>query len=97
MGAVIAKGNKTLGFGFNTLKTHPKSPHNFNQIHAEFMAALNCNFDVKGATVYVFRQHKDGTWAKAAPCASCRKFLLECGIKEIVYSFEGHYKKEELQ
>lgn len=97
MGCVIAKRNKVLGSGFNALKTHPKSPHAHKSIHAEFMAALNAGDDIKGATAYVFRQHQNGTWAMAKPCASCWKFLMDCGIKEVVYSFEGSFRQEDLQ
>lgn len=96
MGCVIAKGNKVLGTGHNVVKTHPRSPHKYKNIHAEFMAALNANYDIKGATVYVYRQIKDGTPAVARPCPDCWKFLLECGVKEVVYSFEGSFKQEKI-
>lgn len=97
MGCIIAKGNKVLSSGFNILRTHPKSPHAHKSIHAEFMAAISAdNTDLKGATAYVFRQQKNGTWAMAKPCKYCWQFLMECGIKEVVYSFEGSFRTEEL-
>jgi deoxycytidylate deaminase len=94
MGCVIAKGNKVLGVGHNVMKTHPKSPHKYKSIHAEFMAAINAGYDIEGATAYIFRQQKDGTWAMAKPCEYCWKFLVELGVKEVVYSFEGSFKQE---
>lgn len=96
MGCVIVRGRKVLGVGHNMLKTHPKSPHKFKSIHAEFMAALNAGYDLEGATVYVYRQIKDGTPAMARPCEDCWKFLRECGVKDVVYSYEGDYKFEEV-
>lgn len=96
MGCVIAKGNKVLGIGHNLLKTHPKSPHTFKNIHAEFMAAINAGYEIEGATVYVFRQLKDGTFSMAKPCEDCWKFLYECGVKEVVYSFQGSFKQEKI-
>lgn len=96
VGCVIAKGDRVLGSGFNLLKTHPKSPHAHKSIHAEFMAALNASYDIKGATAYIFREHRDGTWAISRPCKYCWKFLLDCGVKKVVYSFEGNYKQEEM-
>jgi len=98
MGCVIAKGNKVLGSGFNALKTHPRSPHAHKSVHAEFMAAISVGRDVniEGATAYVFRQQKNGTWAMAKPCKYCWQFLMDCGIKEVVYSFEGAFRTEEL-
>lgn len=96
IGCVIARGNKILGTGFNIMKTHPKSPHAYRSVHAEFMAAMNANCDVEGATAYIFRQQKSGKWAIAKPCSSCWKFLMELGVTEVVYSFEGTYRVEEL-
>lgn len=97
MGCVIARGRKVLGSGFNMTKTHPKSPHCHRQVHAEFMAALSANLmEIEGATAYIFRQQKDGTWAIARPCKYCMSFLKKCGIKEVIYSFEGSFRTEEL-
>lgn len=96
IGCVIVKGNRVLGTGWNRLRTHPKSPHQYKSIHAEFMAAINAGDDIKGATAYVFRAQKDGTWAMSRPCESCWKYLMELGIKNVVYSFEGSFKQEEI-
>ena len=97
MGCVIAKGSKVLGIGFNALKTHPKSPHQFKSIHAEFMAWINAGKKVEGATAYIFRQQKSGALAMAKPCSDCWQFLVDSGVKQVVYSFEGSYKKESLK
>lgn len=94
VGCVIARGNKIIGSGFNLLKTHPKSPHEHKSVHAEFMAALNAGYNMKGATAYVFRELRDGTAAMARPCESCWRLLMDCGIKKVVYSFEGSFKEE---
>jgi pyrimidine deaminase RibD-like protein len=96
VGCVIAKGNRVIGKGFNTLKTHTKSPHPFKSIHAEFMAVLSAEYDIKGATVYVFREQKSGKWSISRPCKSCWQFLIECGAKRVVYSYEGSFKEEEV-
>ena len=98
MGCAIAKGNKILGVGCNSMKTHPKSPHKFKSTHAEFMAAQNAGlWNLEGATVYVFREQKDGKMAMAKPCPYCWRFLVDCGVKEVVYSFEGSFKKESMR
>lgn len=97
LGCVIAKGKKVLGTGFNVLKTHPKSPHNWKAVHAEFMAVMSAGYDVDGATAYIFRQQKNGTWAAAKPCESCWQFLVDCGVKEIVYSYEGSFRQEKIR
>lgn len=97
IGCVIAKRNKVLGSGHNVIKTHPRSPHRFGFIHAEFMAAMQASYELQGATVYVFREQKDGTASMAKPCEDCWRFLHECGVKEVVYSFEGSFKKERIK
>lgn len=94
IGCVLVKRNRIIGSSCNASKTHPKSPHCYKSIHAEFGAVIDAGFDVKGATAYVFRQQKNGTWAIAKPCVSCRNFLVKCGILNVFYSFEGTYKKE---
>lgn len=97
MSCIIIRGNKVIGRGFNMLKTHPHSPHkNFKQIHAEFAAVLNAGYDVKGATVIIFREKKDGTLAVSKPCTSCHQFLIEQGVEEIVYTFENSFKMEKI-
>lgn len=94
LGCVIARGKKILGVGHNLYKTHPKSPHEYKSMHAEFMATMNAGFDIKGATVYVFRGYHDGTPAMARPCRYCWQFLMDAGVKKVVYSCEGTFKAE---
>ena len=96
IGCVITKKNRVLGIGHNLMKTHPKSPHSHKSIHAEYMAFLNSYKDIKGSTVYIFREQKNGNWASSRPCKDCWKFLMECGVKEVVYSFEGSYAQERM-
>jgi diaminohydroxyphosphoribosylaminopyrimidine deaminase / 5-amino-6-(5-phosphoribosylamino)uracil reductase len=100
LGCVITKGSRIIGTGCNIIgKTHSESPHKFHTIHAEFNAILNAknkHNDIYGATAYVFRAWKNGTWAIARPCPTCRNFLIKNGIKEIVYSFQGYFRKENL-
>lgn len=96
MGCVLVRGSRILGSGYNMIKTHPLSPHAFKSIHAEFMAYINAGRDVQGATAYIFRQQKNGSLAMAKPCKSCWKFLMDQGVKRVVYSFEGSFKQERL-
>lgn len=97
LGAVIVRKNRVLGVGHNMMKTHPKSPHKFHSTHAEFLAILNSGYDVKGATIYVYRQHKNGKPSMSRPCQCCLNFLIENGIKNVVYSFEGTYVQEKIK
>jgi len=92
---VIANGNKVISVGVNKIKTHPRSPHPYHMIHAELDAILGCSREeLSGATAYIFRQQKNGTPCMSKPCTYCWHFLKECGIKEVVYSCDGTYKRE---
>lgn len=94
---IIIRGGKIIGRGFNMIKTHPNSPHkDYKNIHAEFAAVLNANYDVVGGTAIIFRQRKDGTLALSKPCTSCHQFLINHGIVEIIYSFENNFKMEKI-
>lgn len=90
VGAVIVKGNAEISVGFNNMKkTHPKSPHPFKTIHAEFDAILGVDpADLEGATIYVFREFKDGTRAMSKPCEFCEAALRSAGIHVCYYT--GH-------
>lgn len=98
MTCLIVKGSRIIGVGYNKLrKKSAKSPHPYFSIHAEYAAVIYAKHAVSGATAFIFRQTKDGTFATAKPCASCYQFLVNQGISEIVYTFEGSYKEEKLK
>lgn len=90
VGAVICK-NRPISAACNRAKTHPKFADPYKSvrgsIHAEIRAIINCGCeDLKGGTVYVYREHKDGTPGMARPCSSCLDTLEEVGIKKIYYT-----------
>lgn len=94
LGAVVVDKNKPIGFGFNKpSKTHPRSNHPFGRVHAELDAILNAGLDCKGASIYIYREHKDGTPAEAKPCKYCQVLLNSVGIKRIFYTSEGTFKE----
>jgi deoxycytidylate deaminase len=95
LGCIIAKKGKVVGLGFNQLKTHPKSPHPFGSIHAEFSAILGVDpGELHGATAYVYRQYKSGQPALAKPCKYCERVLRDCGISSVVYTVSDGFKEE---
>lgn len=88
VGAVVYRGHKILGKGYNKPeKTHPKARTPFNRIHAEFDAILGIPKEkLKGASIYVHRWTRNGTYALAKPCVFCEAMLKAVGIKHIGYS-----------
>lgn len=85
LGCVIVKKNRVVGMGCNnTRKTHPKANTPFKTIHAEFQAMLGVNpEDLKGATVFVYREDAFGKPIISAPCEFCQKALAMAGIKKV--------------
>ncbi len=47
--------------------------------------------DLKGATLYVWRQTPGGRQALAAPCPSCLKFIVDKGLKLVYYTTDKSY------
>lgn len=93
LGCVISKRKFVVGVGWNQMKTHSKSPHAFKNIHAELHAILGAMpSDLEGATVYVYREHKNGLPALAKPCKCCEKMLCNCNIKKVCYTIDNGYE-----
>lgn len=100
VGAVIVHNGTPIATGYNYIKSHPKwvTPK-CATLHAEIAAWLTCGrTNLRGATIYVYRAHKDGTPALARPCANCQAVLREAGVKWMVYSTANwpFYLKEAL-
>jgi deoxycytidylate deaminase len=90
-GAVVVKGGRVLGTGYNRNRNHPKivSPEHIKtkcSIHAEESAIKDANYDVRGAIIYVARVSKNGEDRDSKPCARCFNLIKESGIKRIIYT-----------
>lgn len=91
IGSVIVSNGKVVSTGYNQIKTHPDSPHPFKHIHAEFKAVLAANrANLSGASIYVYKEDKNGYISMCKPCSSCERFLRSVGIKRVYYT---DYKK----
>lgn len=98
MGAVIARGKKILGVGFNDpYKTHPQSNTRYQFIHAELSAILNARTDLNGACIYIYRSGQHERPMLSKPCDCCMELLRRAGIKTIFYSTNGGYAKEHIK
>lgn len=92
-GAVIYYKNSVEGEGYNIAnKTHPKSPHAYKVIDAEFAAIIDAvrhNFssnNLRYYSIYVHRLLRNDTPALAKPCTYCAKLIDWIGIRpEDVY------------
>lgn len=102
VGAVIAN-KKPISASFNTFKTHPKysNPYetNVGSIHAEIRAVILSGQDLKGGSIYVYREYKTGKPAMSRPCRLCMEVLKEAGIKKVYYTIgkKPYFRLERLR
>lgn len=97
IGGVLVKKSKIISLGFNKSKTHTKSTHLFKHIHCELDCILGISKEeLLGASIYLYRQNKDGTVAMSRPCKWCYEMLKEAGIKTVYYTDCGNFKKEDI-
>lgn len=69
-------------------------------LHAEVDALLPLirkGVDLSGASLYVYRQHKNGIKACARPCERCEKLIRSAGLKRIFYTVENGIAEEKWQ
>lgn len=91
MGCVIHTKDGAVG-GFNQIKTHPKSTAPYHMLHAEIDTILNAvkhKYDLEGATIYIYRETKDGNFAMAKPCDGCMIAIRKMKIAKVVYTTNG--------
>lgn len=107
LGCVIVSKHRIISSGCNSKsKCHPLQAkldtekygvECAGKCHAEISALLPLirdKVDLSNASLYVFRQHKDGTLAMARPCSSCQKMIKQLKIKKCFYTIENGYAVE---
>lgn len=91
-GAVVVKGGRVLGTGFNKVRNHPAivSPEHIKtdcSYHAEEVAIREAGeSNVKGAIIYVARVNRHGNDRDSKPCPKCSALIDRVGIKRVVYT-----------
>lgn len=110
IGATVVLKHRIVSSGCNSdSKTHPlqkqynryrfidDTPH---KCHAELLALLPLikdGVDLSNASIFTYREHKNGSLACARPCKSCMELIKDCGITKIFYTTEDGYAKEDLK
>jgi deoxycytidylate deaminase len=94
-GAVVVKGGRVLGTGWNKNRNHPAivSPEHIKtncSYHAEEVAIREAGEDnVKGAIIYVARISKRGEDRDSKPCPKCASLIEQVGIKRVIFTMEA--------
>lgn len=111
LGCVIVYKNKVISVGWNTSKENPlQKKYNVyrgfdadtakNYAHAEINALISAKYlDINWnkASIFVYREYKNGSIAPARPCPACMKAIIDIGIKNIYYTDKGKYIHEILE
>lgn len=111
LGAIIVCGNKVVSIGWNVVKENPiqKQYNKYrefdvdvarNSLHAEMMSivrAKKMDIDFGRASIFVYREYKNGELAIAKPCPACMNAIRDIGIKDIYYTGNGSYVHERLR
>ena len=110
LGCVVVLGHRIVSSGHNSkTKCHKIQAlmdkemfgcESFGPVHAEVDALLPLikkKVNLSRATIYVYREHKDGTPALAHPCPRCIGLIKQCGIKRIYYTTNDGYAVENVE
>jgi deoxycytidylate deaminase len=94
-GAVVVKGGRVLGTGWNKNRNHPTivSPEHIKtncSYHAEEVAIREAGeSNVRGAIIYVARVNKNGEDRDSKPCQKCASLIEQVGIKRVIFTMES--------
>jgi deoxycytidylate deaminase len=89
LGAVLVVNGHPISVGYNQGKSHPDG--RFKGLHAEVAAMKTSGkTKIKGSSMFVYRQKRNGSVGGSHPCVDCMKRLKEFGVKLIYYSTEEY-------
>lgn len=110
IGAAVVLKHRIVSSACNSdCKTHPlqkyynkyrftgESPH---KCHAELSALvplIKDGVDLSSASIFVYRQHRNGVLACSRPCKSCMELIKDVGITKIFYTTEDGFAREDLK
>ena len=110
IGCIIVDKHRIISSGHNSnTKVHAIQANidnkHFNcncvgKIHAETSAIiplLKTRMDYSRATLYTYRELKDGSLAMARPCPRCMELIKQLGISRIKYTTNDGYACEWLE
>jgi deoxycytidylate deaminase len=89
-GAVVWKGKRILGSGYNWPVAPPCTDKRRFSIHSERDALKGLRGDqIRGASILSIRARNDGSINWGAPCKGCEKLLRRKGIRNVYWFDEA--------
>lgn len=85
LGAALVYNGKPVSVGHNRHKSHPEAK--YSGLHAEIQALKSSGRSkIRGSSMFVYRETKQGCLALAKPCKDCMSKLIDFGIKWLFYT-----------
>lgn len=89
LGAVLVVKGKPISVGHNQYKTHPEAK--YTGLHAEIQAIKSSGKErIKGSSIFVYREKKDGSLGISKPCKDCMRQLKEFGVRWVFFTIEEY-------
>lgn len=90
VGAVLCRNSKPVSVGRNRPAKYSARflTYSINKsIHAEVDACMGIDRGhTIGATMYVYRESRNGKLARSKPCIACQGFLRDLGVHTVFYT-----------
>ena len=106
-GAVVVDKHRVISSGYNSLTKCNSLQAKIDEkrfgvpcrgcVHAEVSALLPLiknGVDLRRASIFVYREHKDHSLAMSRPCPGCMGLIKSLGLKKIYYTVENGYAEE---
>jgi len=97
IGGVIVYKSRIVSMGFNRMRTNPNSKSYNQHTHCELDCILRADRDkLEGSTIYIYRENKQGVPSNCKPCKFCHELLKKVNIKEVCYTYDSCFVKENI-
>jgi deoxycytidylate deaminase len=110
VGCVVVNKHRIIGSGFNSnTKCHKvqalldkeifgcECPGKLHAEVATLLPLIRDGVDLSKGSIFVYREHRDGTIACSRPCARCERLIKQSGIKKIYFTVENGFAEEKWQ
>jgi deoxycytidylate deaminase len=85
VGATVVVAGRIVSASNRLRNENKVAPYPEQSVHAEVRAVLRAYRAGRGGTIYVARLGRRGRLLASHPCKRCTPFLLEAGVKRVVW------------
>lgn len=96
VGATLVVAGRVVSASNRLRNENKVAPYTEQSVHAEVRAVLRAYRAGRGGTIYVARLGRRGRLLASHPCKRCVPFLLEAGVKRVVWWNGEHWTADRL-